>query len=141
MVFASRRDGIDIGLRRFVEVLGIDQELFVAARSSGDPAVIFNRGGKNEAVVVVGVLSDKVYAAWRAINDGSRSKACAKVFLKLNRISQVSVLFQTCLGRGRGICGRRRGKIGHANANYGVSRRNIVGLFGPDAVDASVLGG
>src|SRR5215472_9516463 len=118
----------------------MDDEFFVAPWSGSNPAVEFNRGGENKAVVVVGVLPDNIYAAWRTINGGRGSKARAKLFLKLGRISQRSVLFQICLRPRRRICGAGGGKIGDADANYGVPGRNVFRLFRPDAVDAAVHG-
>ena len=89
-----------VGFNSFPEILGMDDQFLVAARGGSDPARKFNRGGKNEAVVVVSVLPDKVDAAGRAIDGGRSSEARAKVFLKLSRIYQRSYYFRFGLADG-----------------------------------------
>ena len=74
MVFASGGNRIEICLDGFVEILGMDQQLLVGARSRSDPAVELDGSRKDKAVVVVGVLPDEVYPARRTIDGGSRSE-------------------------------------------------------------------
>src|SRR5262245_10662652 len=57
-----------IELDAFGEILGIDRELAVIARRQGDPCRKADRGGHDEAVIVVGVLADQVDASGGAIN-------------------------------------------------------------------------
>src|SRR5215475_5753236 len=57
-----------IELDAFGEILGIDRELPVIARGQGDPGRKADRGGHDEAVIVVGVLTDQVDASGSAIN-------------------------------------------------------------------------
>src|SRR6266545_2887918 len=67
----SRAVSIDPGkieLDAFGEILGIDRELAVIARRQGDPGRKADRGGHDEAVIVVGVLADQVDASGGAIN-------------------------------------------------------------------------
>ena len=48
----------EIELDRFVEMFGVDIEDTIFAGSDGDPGCAIDGGGENEAVVVVGVLTD-----------------------------------------------------------------------------------
>src|SRR5215510_653206 len=67
----SRAVSIDPGkieLDAFGEILGIDRELALIARRQGDPGRKADRGGHDEAVIVVGVLADQVDASGGAIN-------------------------------------------------------------------------
>jgi len=59
------------GLDRFIEILGMDDQLVVAAWNSGRPAIEFNRGRQHEAVVIVRVLPNQVHA----VNVRGRAKA------------------------------------------------------------------
>ena len=54
--------GFKINLDLFAEIVGIDDQLIVAARRSGDPAGKINGSGENEALIVIGVLANEIDA-------------------------------------------------------------------------------
>src|SRR5215470_13255997 len=104
----------------------MDDEFVVVARGHSNPAIELDGGGKHETIVVVGVLSDKIYAAGRAIDRGMCSEARAKPFLKVKRIYQRSLLFQIRFRGRRRICsGGCAGKISYADTNDSVPSRNV----------------
>src|SRR5215470_4427251 len=85
----SRAVSIDPGqieLDAFGEILGIDRELAVIARRKGDPGRKADRGGHDEAVIVVGVLADQVDASWGAINARVTAIRASEFPFQINRL-------------------------------------------------------
>src|SRR5215471_9668418 len=83
---AASIDPGQIELDAFGEILGIDRELAVVARRQGDPGRKADRGGHDEAVIVVGVLADQVDASWGAINARVTAIRAAEFLFQINRL-------------------------------------------------------
>src|SRR5882762_11161326 len=106
VLFPQGRQGIQAGLDRFIEILGMDDKLAIAARSHRRPAIEFNRGWQHEAVVIVGVLSNQVHAPGCAVNVRGRAKARLERVQKLQGCLQRRLLSLICSAFTLRICGQ-----------------------------------
>src|SRR5882762_7247653 len=106
VLFPQGRQGIQAGLDRFIEILGMNNQLGVTAWSSGRPAIEFNCGWQHETVVVVGVLPNQIHAAWRAVNARGRAKARLERVQKLQGCLQRRLLSLICSAFTLRICGQ-----------------------------------
>jgi len=63
----------------------MDDQLAVAPRSGGRPAIEFNRGRQHEAVVIVGMLANQIHPAGRPVNARAGAEARLESVQKLER--------------------------------------------------------
>ena len=72
-----------LNFRSLLQVFGKDTQCRVVSRADGDPGVAVNRGGKSEAVIVVGMLADEIHAARCAKYAGNAAKFFGKYRCKI----------------------------------------------------------
>ncbi len=68
MSLPVRIDILQIHFGVLGKIFGVNVYPAVVARGGGDPGVHIHRHGHHEAVVIVGVLADQIYAAGSAID-------------------------------------------------------------------------
>ena len=85
---AAGRGLVEIELARLVHEQRIDADLPVGARGAGDEGGEIQRGRHDEAVVVVGVLSDQVHPSGRAAHRRHSAEAQAELLRDVARLNR-----------------------------------------------------